>query len=335
MTRKPDRLDLFRTLSGYYLGNILSDFQRSGLLMELEEWQSATRLAKKFAYDEELLIAVFAFIYETTDILDHRGKDTYRVSEHYPNYYSLGFQLDKFVLSYGPTVEKLTQSLKSKDLGRRFVDRKAEAHAYNYIESQPNPIVVQLVKELSIHSLVDLGSGPGTTLSELASRDKRFYGWGVDESIDMCEQASKRFQRMGLDSRLKVIHARAQELGTSMPLRTRQRIESVHCKGLLNELFRGGSSQAVAYMKKLKQLFPGKLVFVVDYYGKLTHESNVFNGYSHTLIHDLIQALTCQGIPPPNIDGWVAVYEKADCKLRHAFEGDSKGIEWFVHLVDL
>jgi hypothetical protein len=73
----------------------------------------------------------------------------------------------------------------------------------------------------------------------------------------------------------------------------------------------------------------------VDYYGKLTRLKRVGLKYRHTQVHDLIQVLTAQGVPPRNLEGWTSIYRRAGCLFEHAYEGDSQGIEWFVHVVKL
>ena len=57
--------------------------------------------------------------------------------------------------------------------------------------------------------------------------------------------------------------------------------------------------------------------------------------YRHTLLQDMAQSISGQGIPPADVAQWAAVYEAAGCGLLHVYEGDSSGIAWFVHVVRL
>ena len=84
-------------------------------------------------------------------------------------------------------------------------------------------------------------------------------------------------------------------------------------------------------------LFSRKKVYgdEVNYYGKLTQLHTIDLKYRHTLLHDIVQVISAQGIPPPDLEKWVAIYHAANCQLVHAYEGESSGIEWFIHVVQL
>ena len=322
-------------IEGFYLTYIINHFHQNGVLERLTGERDASEIAGEFGYDHELFDTLLDFAYQATDILIRNRSGNYLLNPKYQRYYSLGFQLDKFIASYGPSLVQLEQSLSSKTLGRQLVNRKAEARAYHTIGSPPNPLVVEIIQELKLHSLLDLGCGPATLLTELCEADQKFRAWGIDESAAMCKVARERVARAHLTKRIRIIHADARNLGTHLRPQIRQSIEALQSKGLFNELFRYGNEEAIKYLLRLKKWFPGRLLFIVDYYGKLTHVSTVAAKYRHTLIHDVIQAITAQGIPPSDLEGWGAVYDAADCSIEHAFEGDSQGIEWFVHLVRL
>jgi SAM-dependent methyltransferase len=322
-------------IEGFYLAHVINHFYQNGVLGRLTGERDASEIAGEFGYDLELFEALLDFAYQSTDILLRNRAGRYLLNPKYEHYYSLGFQFDKFIGSYGPALVQLEQSLRSKTLGRQLVNRKVEARAYHTIGSPPNPLVSEVIRELKLHSLLDLGCGPATLLTELCEADPTFRAWGIDESAAMCKVARERVARAKLSERIRIVHADARNLGTHLRPQVRQRIEALQSKGLFNELFRYGNEEAIKYLLRLKKWFPGRLLFIVDYYGKLTHVPNVAAKYRHTLIHDVIQVITAQGIPPSDLAGWRAVYEAADCSLEHAFEGDSQGIEWFVHLLRL
>jgi SAM-dependent methyltransferase len=330
--RKHDTLSI---IEGFYLAEITYQFHKIGLLQSLTHDRSLKNLARQFRYDERALAAVLEFLYQSTDILVRNGTGRYLLKRKYRNFYFLGFQLEKFIGAYGPTVMKLGESLRSPRLGRGFVAREIEARAYRTIASPPNPVVLELAKKLKLKSILDLGCGPATLLTELCRRDSHCLGWGIDESAEMCRVARRRIGHAHLAARIRVVHGDARNLSRYFDRSVRTKIEALQSKGLFNELFRAGNSQAIRYLKKLKRWFPGKLLFVVDYYGKLTRVPNIKREYQHTLVHDLIQVLTAQGVPPANLKGWAALYGRAGCYLEHAYEGDSQGIEWFVHVVRL
>lgn len=322
-------------LEGFYLAHIVHHFHRSGLLECLVEPRSAEWLARRFDYDPPLLSALLQYVAQRTDILTCNIQNKYRLKALYSDYYFLGFQMDKFLGAYGPTVERVEASLRRRSLGRDFVNRKREAEAYHRIQSPPNAIVLEVARKHRIPSVLDLGCGPATLLTTLAATDRRFRGWGIDASMAMCRIARRRIAEARLEDRIRIICADARTVDRLLPKQERLKIEALHCKGLLNELFRHGSDEAAAYLRRLKRLFAGRLLFVVEYYGKLTRVKAPASRYGHTLLHDLIQVLTSQGVPPGDLAGWADVYAQGGCSLEHAYEGDSQGIEWFVHLVRL
>lgn len=322
-------------IEGFYLAHIINHFHQDGVFQRLTGEQDEAEVAVEFGYDDELFKALLDFIYQTTNLLARNRSKHYLFNPKYQRYYFLGFQFDKFIGSYGPALAQLEQSLRSEKLGRPLVNRDVEARAYHTLGSPPNPLVIEIVQDLKLHSLIDLGCGPATLLTALCEADTTFKAWGIDESKEMCKVARERIANAHLTKRISIIHADARNLGKYIRLQVRQNIEALQSKGLFNELFRHGNDGAIKYLLKLKKWFPGRLLFIVDYYGKLTRVPNVRPKYRHTLIHDVIQVITAQGIPPSDLAGWVAVYTAAGCSIEHAFEGDSQGIEWFVHLVRL
>lgn len=322
-------------IEGFYLAHIVTHFYRQGIFAQLTGQRDVSDIAREFGYDEELFDALMDFLYQTTDILIRNRRGYYLINPKYEHYYFLGFQFDKFIGSYGPALAQLEQSLRSETLGRQLVNRQVEAAAYHTISSPPNPVVRQTIQDLKLHSLLDLGCGPATLLTELCELDPMFQAWGIDESAEMCKVARERIGKLHLTKRVRIIHGDARNLGSYFRPHIRQSIEALQSKGLFNELFRHGNEGAIKYLRKLKNWFPGRLLFIVDYYGKLTRVPNAGPKYRHTLIHDVIQVITAQGVPPSDLAGWAKVYDASGCSIEHAFEGDSQGIEWFVHLVRL
>lgn len=329
---KPGPLEI---IEGFYATHIANHFHRHGVFERLNGDRSVYDIAGELGYDVELLSALFDYLHHTTAILKRARSGNYAVAARYQHYFYLGFQLDKFIGSYGPAIEDLEQALRSPTLGRNLVDRKTEARAYRVLESPPHPWVGRIVAERRINSILDLGCGPGTLLTELCEANPRFQGWGIDENANMCREAKQRIAKAGLTGRIRIIHGDARSLGKHLPSRARLRIESLQSKGLMNELFRFDNRQAIAYLKRLRGLFPGRLLFVVDYYGKLTRAPKFTARYRHTFLHDVIQFVTAQGVPPADLAGWAEVYHAAGCSVEHAYEGEGHGIEWFVHLVRL
>ncbi|MDR3632348.1 MAG: class I SAM-dependent methyltransferase [Isosphaeraceae bacterium] len=326
---------LLDAIEGYYVSLALDHLLRHGVLDELTGGKTSLQLAEQLGYDGELFSALLDFIFQTTDILQRDEGERYSIAEPYHRYYSLGFQITKFIASYGPAMMRLEDSLLDPQLGRNYVDRRAEADAYEKVGSPPNSIALQLIRERGFNTLIDLGCGTGSLLTTLAAANPKFLGWGVDATAEMCGVAERLIKAAGVSDRLKIVNGDAQTLGMALSDDVRNQIEVVHAKGLLNELFRNGGASAVRFLSGLRELFPGRYLIVVEYYGQLSRVRDVDDRYRHTLLHDMIQVLTAQGVPPSDLAGWAEVYHRAGCSVEHAYEAESRGIKWCVHLVRL
>jgi hypothetical protein len=151
----------------------------------------------------------------------------------------------------------------------------------------------------------------------------------------MCAEARRRVEIAGLAGRISILQANAEGAENVVSEDMRSRIDAVHASSLLNEFFRGGSARAVALVRHFKKLFPGKLLFVVDYYGTLLQPEPISSDRCHALLQDVAQVVSGQGVPPSDLEGWATVYNAADCRILHAYHGRGEGIDWFVHVVRL
>lgn len=327
--------DLLEVIEGFYLAQVLHHLHRAKILDRMTDWIEPAEIAREHGYDPEVFEALLEFVYQATDILRKDRSRRYALAPRYHRFYRLGFQIEKFLGAYGPVMIHLDETLRRPDLGRGLADREVEAQAYHTIGSPPNPVVLQIARERRVPSLLDLGCGPATLLVELATGDSGFRGWGVDATPEMCAVARQRVAQAGVAERVRIVEGDARQVSGVLPSSERDSIAALHCKGLFDELFRSGSAGAVQLLTALRSAFPGRLLFVVDYYGKLTRVPRVGPRYRHTRVHDVVQVTTAQGVPPADLAGWLEVYGEAGCSVEHAYEGESSGIQWFVHLVNL
>jgi hypothetical protein len=112
---------------------------------------------------------------------------------------------------------------------------------------------------------------------------------------------------------------------------------ALHAASLLNELFGRGPDEAVRFLQTIKNRYPGRHCWIVDYYGQLGHNPprNCGAPVKHALLHDLIQALSGQGVPPPDLKAWRKVYRSAAVRLLEAHEFGDASMVWFVHRIVL
>jgi len=321
-------------VEGYYLSLVIHFLHRSGILAALRKTATVADIASAFNCDEALLSALMQFAHQRTDIFRIDAKGKYSVSPRYGAYSQLEFHLDKFIGAYGPAFARLDESLRGHALGESYVDANRLADAYSGLDFGGASLVGQLIREWNVANLLDLGCGPGRLLMELAQSDPCFEGWGMDSNPAMCALARRRLEASELSARVRVLQGdvRKIDLRTEPALGA---VEAVHAGSLLNQFFGSGDDGAIALIRNLKNLFPGRLLFVSDYYGKLTRMRRVPTRYRHAVLQDVAQAISGQGVPPGDRTGWFAVYEAAGCGLVQAYEGDATGIAWFVHVVRL
>jgi SAM-dependent methyltransferase len=329
------RLGAIEIAEGFYVSHIVYHFHRQGILERLREPASATCIAAEQGYDAYRLQALLDYVSQRTDVLLRAGPGSYALNPDYAPYQRLAFHLDKFIGAYGPLLDNLDECLRPSAPGTRRVDEQALARAFGAVGNAGVITETEIIRSWNVHSLLDLGCGPGALLVELASRDPDFHGFGVDRSTDMCRLAAERVRQTGLGDAIRILHAEVEDVGAYADLANSRPLDALHCKSLLNEFFEKSSERAVRLLESLRLSFGGRLLFVADYYGRLTWDEPVDDAYAHTLVHDVAQLLSGQGVPPPSLAGWHELYARAGTSLLHAYEGDADGIAWFIHVIRL
>jgi hypothetical protein len=73
----------------------------------------------------------------------------------------------------------------------------------------------------------------------------------------------------------------------------------------------------------------------VGFHLELDRQRRVSPRYAHTLLQEVVQAISGQGAPRPDLAPWAEIYRDAGVELVHAYDGDHGGIGKFVHVVRL
>jgi SAM-dependent methyltransferase len=320
---------------GFYLAQVVYYLHRHDVFERLHEGRTVASLAGELGYDRELMGELLEFVYQATDILARFGSSGYRLNTKYEAYSSLGFHIDKFIGAYGSAISRLDEVLRSPALGKHLVNEQALMQAFAQLDRSASQISATIIRMWKIPSLLDLGCGTCTLLRDLCLTDTSFEGWGIDVNEHMCVAARELARAEGLDARLHIIRGDVRALERHLEPVARKEIAAVHGGSILNEFFRDGPRQASLVVGMLKELMPNRLLFVTDYYGKLGRLKAVKRRYRHTLIQDVAQAVSGQGVPPADLEGWSKMYEAADCRVLQAYHGTGYGLDWFVHVVQL
>lgn len=159
-------------------------------------------------------------------------------------------------------------------------------------------------------------------LVELGTRNSNFVGWGVDSSAAMCEKARGRVASHGLDHRITIVQGDAFDAGSIAAL-PRSEVRSITATSVLNELWgpRRGQPSVATWLRSMAEMFPGCALVVTDYFGRLGHVPPPWR--PGTGLHDLLQVLSDQGVPPPDHGGWHEAYRDAGAVLLHMVEDES------------
>jgi SAM-dependent methyltransferase len=322
-------------VEGFYIGHVAFGLYRRGVLRSLSSFATPQEVALRFGYDAEALTAALDFLYRMTDLVTRNRRGEYRLAPQYHSYRALGFHLDKFLGAYGGPVVQLDESLRLPSHGRDLVDRRILAGAFGRAETGGLAPIAAILRDAGVHSLLDLGCGTSALLRALCCADRKFRGWAVDTDAAICAVASEKIAAAGLKDRIRVIRADIRRLANFLPRQERNQVGALFGRSILNEFCRARGRDAVKVLASLRRLFPNRPIFVADYYGKLTYGSPSPARYRHTLLQDLAQSLTAQGVPPPDLASWTKLYRAAGCEILKAYEGEANGIDWFLHVVQL
>ena len=305
----------------FHLAHAVNHLVDTGLLDDQE--YPVEELAAARGLDPVVLGGMLEFLAARTDLVS-RGETGFRAGPGLgPAERGL---IDQYLGAYGPNVAALPDILSGAVNGRSLTDRVRHARAFADTSGAGAALLPDLLGKLGLGHVLDLGCGSGELLAELAGRDPAFQGHGVDANPAMIDVAWAR--DLPAD-RVRFSVGDVTDPQTCVPDDVRAGTEVLVASNLLNEFF-GTSGAAAGWLRLLGGAFPGRLLVVVDYYGVLGHSAEP---PPHLALHDWIQLISAQGVPPPNIGGWQSEYRQADCQLLHAIQDSKKSV--FIHLVRL
>ncbi len=321
-------------VEGFYTSHAVWALHRLGVLARLEDGATVSDLAVELSIDERMLSALMDYVHQTSGMLE-RSDRCYRLVPTCRPYSRVTFHLEKFLGAYGPVIAATAEILRRPETGPPLRDLRALARAFDEPVPPTMSLTAQVLRAWGVTSLLDLGCGPATILIELGLADPDFRGWGADAAQEMVQTARDQVHRAGLGDRIRIMRSSAQKLATSAADLLEVEVQAVYGASIANEFFADGGTSAVDLLRGLKALFPGRLLFLEDYYGRLSHPVPADDNHRHTLLQDLAQVFSGQGVPPPDLAGWADIYRAAGCTVVKAYEGDNDGVAWFIHVVAL
>jgi SAM-dependent methyltransferase len=313
---------------GFHLACAVAALHDGKLLQSLRRPHTAAALAQKHDFDPSMLRGVLQYVAARTNILLQKG-DKFIVTEEYGT--PARFILDQYIGAYGANAVNLASLLRDPSRSRGMVCGKKHAKAYIGLRFSSCRVVPAVIKQLGLNYLLDMGCGPGSLLLQLAKGSPEFVGWGLDLNSHMCAAARRRAKRAGLEAQLSFFEGDCADFIDAIPLSVRENIQTITAVNLLNDFFADGAARTIDWLKRLRMHFSECVLIVSDYYGCIGKTNPPWP--RRTAVHDFVQIISGQGVPPPTMVQWENIYSEAGCTLIHVIQ--DKEASFFIHILRL
>ena len=104
--------------------------------------------------------------------------------------------------------------------------------------------------------MLDLGCGNAALLVDLASKDSRFVGWGIDLNRAMSRAAQTRIRAARLGNRVQVLEGDCSDLASILSKKVSALVGAVTACNVANEMFTEGHARAIAWLRGIRKLLP-------------------------------------------------------------------------------
>jgi SAM-dependent methyltransferase len=340
---RPDtwgRHGLLDVIEGHYLALVMDTLHREGVLWALSEGVAVGHIASAGGLDDRLLRDLLEFVALRSTLIARsvkRGRVRFTVAGEYATSPRTAHLLDQYVGAYGPCLNNLSAILRAPTRGSSCINLRRHAAAFARCDGAViGGEVIRLIEELQIGTVLDIGCGSGAMLAELATRHSHFTGIGIDTNAGGVVLARRRIARAGLASRIHILHADVFTLGRRLSTKVRAPVEAIVAVSVANAFFKARKNRAIHdFLRYLRRSFPRRILILADYYGRLGRKWGDATKWQRTVVHDVVQTVSGQGIPPPTRDEWLKIYDRAACTLIRTFDGESDGVQRFIHIVQL
>lgn len=248
-----DRWSAFDLAEGFHLFHAVDSLRKLGIFDLLQQPQTSARLAESSGLNQPILAALLDYVVERTDLLS-RDDDHYSLTPEYSP--EARFYLDQYVGAYGPNALNLPTILRDPASAGSFVDRDQHAAAWIAYGKPGHQLLPDVIRQLELNFVLDLGCGPGSLLLDLAESDSAFIGWGVDLNPNMYASANERFREAGVSDQVQVFVGDCGKPETMLPDSIANQVQALVGMSLANEFFGGGRDQVIGWLSTLRQAFP-------------------------------------------------------------------------------
>lgn len=328
MQQKLKHFSALDLVEGVQLGHAAAALLQLGVLDAMREPVVAEALSRTYKIDLEMLSGVLDFLSLRTDLI-RKTRSGYATGKGYTG--QTQFMLSLYAGAYGKSASQLGEILRRPSTAAAAINQHAFTKAFSGAATESVGTLPTLLRQLGFNHILDIGCGAAALLCAMGDADATFVGWGIDQSAEMCRAARGSIRRAGIARRVKIFEGDAKNPLAAIPEHVRGKVRTITACNFCNELFRSDTSQFVRWLRRIRKTWPGRMLVVSDYYGRLGHSIDL--KLRETFLHDYVQVISGQGVPPPNAAGWNAAYSAVGCSFVHAIE--DRGSSRFVHVVRL
>jgi SAM-dependent methyltransferase len=313
-------------VEGFQLSHAVATLHSLEVFDALRKPATADELSARLGLDSVLLRGMLEYVSSRTDLLRRSG-ERFVATPGYSN--ESRFLLELYIGAYGRNAKDLSKLLRNPSAARSTVNRARHARAFDAIDGSMPGLLPEIIRMLGFNHVLDLGCGNGALLLELARQDSNFVGRGIDINPAMCRAARARIRAARVGKRLRVSAGDCCNLRGALPTKELNAVRSLTICNVANEFFTDGHSRAIKWLRGIGKLLPDRPILIADYYGRLG--SNKGKPSRATLLHDYVQVISGQGVPPTCAKEWRSIYSRAGCTLVHMIE--DKVTTRFIHIL--
>jgi SAM-dependent methyltransferase len=317
-------------VEAHFLTHVLDALHQTGALRLLVTPQPADRLAATLGVDSAILEPLLVFAALRSDVIDQARDGRFQLAGDGAGLGRVEHLLDQYIGGYGPPLRTLAALMAGHAAAPVDLTRHAAAFA-----TKPGDLATlneagQLIQGFGATRIVELGCGGGQALVALALANPDLSALGIDANPAAADAALTFAASLGVADRVEIgcgdglalLAGRADLAGFQIVL----------AASVLNALW-AQDLLVAGFLRQLGGLLPGRIMVISDYYSHLGRPSH--QATPRTLIHDLAQLLSGQGVPPPDRVRWQKAYQAAGAELIEVMEAAGDGIDRFIHLIKL
>ena len=333
-TRENDKKNIFKDeflgkTSKFWTQSIRNGYIRSHLIFAMHETGVFETLKKKENLSTEeiakinnlnpiLLNGVLNFLYHSDKILVKKNNKFSLTSFGKMNLFTDALLTMSFgaVGAYSCILTELVPSLRNeKKYGIDYVRSGDLIAKGSYYTGRKNyPWVIENMRKLGVKKVADLGCGSADVLISLCEEDKNLKGVGVDISHDALNEAKKRINRKGFDSRISLVQGDLYKPETFS--KKLQDVDGFNAIMVMHEFLRDGKEKVIQMFKDMKKEFKGKYFFLGEFdcledeeYQNLSYPDRIHYLFYQHIIHPL----TWQGLTFK--EEWIDIFKKSNIEL--------------------